>query len=200
MNRYLIRPVPKFKRAVIIHSSINDNMIRQNFAVDAIKFDTYTNSNANNDPSAFLGLCGGYPSPFTEAAFITLYGPGAEEPFKPRDGAIFLEILQETLNECTDPCIYIDEVEITEDELQKIGVLDLDFGDGGGPAVQGLSSTRNGGRGLELLDKEDDHEVDWVAEMEIDAGIAAGSDHGERQLQRRRKTKKRRIKKAVVCS
>ena len=173
---------------------------RQNSAVDAIKIDTYTNSNTPNDPNAFVELCDGYPSPFAEAAFITLYGPGAEEPFEPRDGAIFLDILQETLNECTDPCIYIDEVEITEDELQKIGVLDLDFGDGGA-AVQGLSSTRNGGgRGLEQLDEEDENEAGDVAEMEIDAGITtpAGSDHPDRQLQRRKKTKKRRIKKAVM--
>ena len=171
---------------------------RQNAAVDAIKADAYSNSNG---PAAFLELCDGYPNPFTEAAFITLYGPGAEEPFEPRDGAIFLDILQETLNECTDPCIYIDEVEITEDELQKIGVLDLDFGDGGA-AVQGLSSMRNGGgRDLVRLEEEEDQtEIDEVAEMEIDASIAVGGDHGDRQLQRRRKTKKRRIKKAVVCS
>ena len=175
---------------------------RQNSAVDAIKIDTYTNSNTPNDPNAFVELCDGYPSPFAEAAFITLYGPGAEEPFEPRDGAIFLDLLQETLNECTDPCIYIDEVDITEDELQKIGVLDLDFGDGGA-AVRGLSSTRNGaGRDMVRLEEEEiETEIDGVAEMEIDAGItAAGGDHGDRQLQRRRKTKKRRIKKAVVCS
>lgn len=177
---------------------------RQNAVVDAIKT---KKQSSNNDPAGnFLDSCDGYPSPFTEVAFITLYGPGAEEPFTPSDGAIFLDILQETLNECTDPCIYIDEVDIAEDELQKIGVLNLDFdgvggGGGGGTAVQGLSSTRNGrgGRDLEEQHEEDGREASAVAEMEIDAGTTAGGDnHADRQLQRRQRTKKRRIKKAVM--
>ena len=163
-----------------------------NSAVDTIKSDTYPDDQ-------FADTCEGYPTPFSELGFITLYGPGAEEPFQPSDGAIFLEILQETLNECTDPCIYVDEVVITEDELQKISVLNLDFdgvSGGGGGVVQGLSSVRDGGlRDLAKVVEEGDGNEDAIEEMEIEA---TADGHADRQLQRRKRTKKRRIKKAVM--
>ena len=141
----------------------------QHADVDFIKY-----TSAADDPNKLSdGVCDGYPSFFVREVFITLYGPGAETELAPRDARIFLRLLQETLNECTDLCVYIDEVEIAREELQKIGVLDLDFGDG---LVIGQSATRTnakrgGARDLEQIEEEDgvgsEEAGAAVAEMEV---------------------------------
>jgi len=156
-------------------------------------------------PAANFAACEGYPVAFAEEAFITLYGPGAEKPFNRRDGEIFIDILIETLNECTDPCVLIDDIEISEEELQKISVLALDFGD----PVRG----RNLGLWIEVDDEEygdwdednmthiaapdQDHGVGGVVEDATSLSLPVPHDQ-QRQLQRRRKTKSRRIKKATM--
>ena len=125
-------------------------------AIDDIKVDAYGDDYLQQ-------YCSGYPTLFGyEPLYISLYGPGVEEPFTPAVEALFMKILLETLNECVDACIYIDDVLISSEELQKFSILGWELG-------------------RQLLDKFS----------------ILGWNPG-RMLQRRRETKKRRIKKAVM--